>query len=183
MLVHLPRRILLLFFPGCLLLWICCASNRSQADVERRTVASGVTLTQEIISGNAPLIVNVLRVDLHAPGVSVACGQANDAITLKGVTLGRESLPSIASRHRAVAAINADFFPFTGDPLGLAVRDGELLSEPTPYRACIGFTQHDARIAVLTFAGTLNLQDGTVQSLNGVNRVPHKGDVIALTPS
>jgi len=115
----------------CLLLaGFVCPASAASADTITKQVAPGIVYTQEITTGASPLIVNILRIELSAPGVHVRCGQALDAITLRAPTLGRETIPSLARRSHAIAGVNADFFPFTGDPLGLAVRDSELLSEP-----------------------------------------------------
>ncbi len=168
----------------CLLLAVFIRpASVASADTITKQVAPGIVYTQEITTGAVPLILNILRIDLSAPGVHVRCGQALDAITLRGPTLGRETIPSIARRSHAVAGVNADFFPFTGDPLGLAVRDGELLSEPADYRACLGIGKSGVRMDVLVPIGTITAQDKSESTLLGINRLPHANDVVVLTPS
>ncbi|MCS6777867.1 MAG: phosphodiester glycosidase family protein [Chloroherpetonaceae bacterium] len=152
--------------------------------VTSRPVAQGVELTQEIITGDTPLMVHILRVRLNVPGVRVRTGQAFDSISLQGPGQGREGVHTLARRHGAVAAINADFFPFTGDPLGLAIRDGELLSEPTPHRVCFGLTSSgQVRMDVLSCVATLRLANGTGLPLAGINRLPAAGEITVLTPT
>jgi Phosphodiester glycosidase len=159
------------------------AGAGGQADTTIRTLAPGIVYTQEITTGSAPLVINVLRVDLRAPGVRVQTGQAQDVVSLNGPSKGRETVHNLAIRHNALAAINADFFPFTGDPLGLAVRDGELISEPSGYRACLGFTPSQILLNVLVPIGALVSGDGATLELSGINRVPHDGDTVILTPT
>jgi hypothetical protein len=159
-----------------------CAA-RSQPDTTTQALAPGITLTQEITAGDTPLIVNILRVDLKAPGVKVRCGQARDAITLEGPTRGREPVHSLAARQGALAAVNADFFPFTAGPVSLAIRDGELLREPLAYRACLGIGANGVVMDVLTPIGTLTPATGAPVPLDGINRYPHDGETVALTPS
>src|SRR5262249_38613618 len=132
----------------------CAARTETVTTSTTRMLAPGIVYTQEISTGDAPLIVNILRVDLKAPGVRVRCRQAQDAITLNGPTKGREQLHSLTNRSGAVAAVNADFFPFTGDPLGLAIRDGELLSEPMEYRVCLGIGAKGVQMDILSPVGT-----------------------------
>ncbi|HZP80605.1 MAG TPA: phosphodiester glycosidase family protein [Chthonomonadaceae bacterium] len=148
-----------------------------------RMVAPGIVYTQEITTGDAPQVLHILRVDLRAPGVKVRCGQAQDAVTLNGATKGRERIHSLAARNQALAAVNADFFPFTGDPLGLAIRDGELVSEPLGYRACLGLGPKGVVMDVLAPVGTLTLANGDPIPLDGINRFPNEGEIVALTPT
>lgn len=152
--------------------------------ITSRPVAQGVELIQEVTTGDTPLMVHILRVRLNTPGVRVRTGQAFDSISLQGPGQGREAVHTLARRHGAVAAINADFFPFTGDPLGLAIRDGELLSEPTPYRVCFGLTSSgQVRMDVLSCVATLRLANGTELPLAGINRLPAAGEITVLTPA
>jgi hypothetical protein len=164
-------------------LGFCTPKAQTQTSLTTRSVAPGVAFSQEITTGNAPLIVNILSVDLKASGVKVRCGQAMDSISLQGPTLGREQLHSLVMRSGAVAAINADFFPFTGDPLGLEIRDGELLSEPLEYRACLGLGPAGAKMDVLVPIGTLSIPGGSILPLDGINRIPQTEETIVLTPS
>lgn len=148
------------------------------------TIAPGILYTQEILSGKSPLIINVLRIDLKAAGVHVQTGQAHDVVSISGPYQGREAIHNIAARHHAIAAINADFFPFTGDPLGIAIRNGELISEPSGYRACLGITSNKKILLnVLTTIGSLTCVDGSKINIDGINRVPHDGSSILLTPT
>lgn len=151
--------------------------------VTTRTLANGVTYTQEIHSAPRPLIVNILRVDLKMSGVKVRSGQAWDTISLNGATRGRETVPSLAERSKALAAVNADYFPFTGDPLGIEIQDGALLSEPMEFRAAMGISKSGVLFDVLIPLGILALPDSQPLTLTGINRVPHDNDLVILTPS
>lgn len=114
--------------------------------VETREVtplADGVTLTR-IVRGRkyarprqiqtttrGPWRVNVLEID-----PTVAAGSLRSTY---GYDLARvEKVTAMAPAAGALAAVNASFFTFSadkrypGDPVGLGIYDGELLSEPTP---------------------------------------------------
>ncbi len=169
----------------CLFLTLICIllPHSIKADVNSRVVGRGVTFIQQIDTNPVPLIINILKIDLTTPGVKIRCGQARDMVTTFGPSNGREAVHSIALRNNAVAAINADFFPYTGDPLGLAIRDGELLSEPTEYRACLGIGPQGVLIDMLLFLGSCELADGFKIDIDGINRIPSPNEVTILAPS
>ncbi|MFI8205202.1 phosphodiester glycosidase family protein [Streptomyces sp. NPDC085937] len=91
----------------------------------------------------------------------------------------RETVSALADDAGAVAAVNAGFFVLDprsgapGDPAGVGVYDGRLLSEPVSGRP--GFVVQDngrrTRITRLTWEGKASAR-GTSLSLNGINRVP-----------
>lgn len=159
-----------------------------QADTTVKRLAPGITLTQEI-DKITPLVINVLTVDLDTPGVRVGVGVGQDHISGTDATHGREDVSRYARRHRVLAAVNADFFPYTGDPLGVGIKDGELFSEPYTGsakggpRVVLGVTPGGKGIVfdTLSFLGDLQAQDGQRAFVNGVNRVPTAGEIVAFT--
>ena len=155
------------------------------ADVIRHTLAPGVEFSQEIISPpEGPLVIIILRIDLKQPGVKIRSQLAGDTVIEDNATKGREPVGVLAERHKALAAVNGDFFPYTGDPLGIAIRDGELISEGLPHRAAMGITK-DGKLVFDTLAcvGTLTAADGMTWSIDGVNRGLNTDELILLTPT
>jgi hypothetical protein len=165
-----------------LFLW---AGGTAQADTTVKRLAPGVTLTQEI-DRKTPLIINVVSVDLTAPGVRLGVGIGRDKITGTDGAHGREDVSRLARRWGALAAVNADFFPYTGDPLGVGIRDGELFSEPF-----LGIRQGGPRVTLgvtpdgkgvlfdtLGFLGDLQASDGQRGFINGINRPITKNETI-----
>jgi exopolysaccharide biosynthesis protein len=159
------------------------------ADTNVKRLAPGVTLTQEI-DKTTPLVINVIDVDLRAPGVHLGVGVGQDRISGLDPTHGREDVSRYARRHHILAAVNADFFPFTGDPLGVGIKDGELFSEPYTGsakggpRVTVGVTPdgHGVVFDTLGFLGDLQTQDGQRTFVNGINRVVNTGEIVAYTP-
>ncbi len=148
-------------------------------------LARGVVLQQETIQTLAGTVVaNTLRVDLKDPTVHVRAALAQDVVLADDPTQGRETIGSLVARHHAVAGVNADYFPYTGDPLGLAVRDGELVSETMPFRAAIGI-KHDGTVLIDTLltVGSLTAPDGSTSPLDGINRPAGQNELILLTPT
>ncbi len=171
-----------------LLFLLSLSQGEARADTTVKRLAPGVTLTQEI-DKTTPLVINVLTVDLDAPGVHLGVGVGQDHISGTDATHGREDVSRYARRHHVLAAVNADFFPYTGDPLGVGIKDGELFSEPwTPTakigpRAALGIAPNGRTVSfdTLGFLGDLQAQDGQRAYLNGLNRVPNAGEIVAFT--
>jgi len=175
-------------FWAALLLILVGAAGRADTTVKR--LAPGVTLTQEI-DKQTPLIVNVLTVDLDAPGVRVGVGVGQDRVNGPDGGGGREEVSRQARRHGALAAVNADFFALpVGDPLGLGIRDGELFSEPWwgngrgGPRAALGVVDGGTRVVfdTLGFLGDLQAPDGQRARLAGIDRKVGAGEIVAFTP-
>jgi hypothetical protein len=82
----------------------------------------------------APRIVNALRVNLHTTAIHGYSQLAGGTVFEAGPTNGRDTLSQMVREDSAIAGINGDFFPFTGHPLGLMVREGELLTAPFQVR-------------------------------------------------
>ncbi|MGV9250128.1 phosphodiester glycosidase family protein [Streptomyces sp. NPDC003697] len=91
----------------------------------------------------------------------------------------RETTSELSNAAGATAAVNGGFFVLDpragapGDPAGVGVYDGELLSEPVNGRP--GLVLHgngrQTEVARFTWQGRLLGRDGSL-NLNGVNRVP-----------
>ena len=151
---------------------------------KRLTLSPGVEYTQEITrSQNGPLLVNILRINLQTPGARVETALGQDVVITDDPTHGRESLGSIATRHGALAAINGDFANFTGDPLNLAIRNGELVSETMPHRAAMGITaKGDVLFDTILTIGHLQVGDQAPVTLDGIDRYLSTGEIVILTP-
>jgi hypothetical protein len=99
-------------------------------------VAPGVELYRladpALLSPPGPVAVQLLRID---PGrVRFNLALAQDAV------LGLETVPDMARRSIAVAAVNAGFFLPTGEPAGLFKIDGELLSDIASHRGAVALS-------------------------------------------
>jgi hypothetical protein len=99
------------------------------------TVAPGVELYRvsdpALLSPPGVVAVELLRLD---PGrVDLRLVLAQDSV------LGLESVPDMAGRSGALAAINSGFFLPSGEPAGLLKIDGELVSDIVPHRGAVAF--------------------------------------------
>ena len=160
----------------------------AHADTTVKRLAPGVTLTQEIDRAT-PLIITVVSVDLDAPGVRIGVGIGQDKVNAPDATNGREDVSRLARRWGAVAAVNADFFPYTGDPLGIGIRDGELFSEPFPGihgsgpRVTLGVAADGTvRFDTLGFLGDLQSSDGARSYVSGIDRSTAPNEIVVYSP-
>ena len=133
------------------------------ASVVIKPVAPGISLTEEIDS-NPPEIIHELTVNPAVPGTHFESIPGQDTLTgpTGDIHNGRDEVRQIALRHGAVAAINGDYFPFTGDPLGAAVWNGNLYSEPYPGRCAMGIEADGKTVLfdILSFAGNCRRNKG-----------------------
>lgn len=147
-------------------------------DVER--IAEGVTLTtvrrgkDAGSSANGPWVIRALTID-----PTKADGQLDVAL---GSTLGQQLRTSeLTRRTDALAGINASFFsPGTsepGDPFGLTIADGAVLSEPSGFRSevtvLIDSERNTIRLASVKWSGVLrHLGNGETLEVQRVNSAP-----------
>src|SRR3989440_2223869 len=92
----------------------------------------------------------------------------------------RETTSALASASSALAAVNAGFFVLDpkagapGDPAGVGVYGGRLLSEAVNGRPAFAFSDsgRDAEVVRLSWAGSISDRRGNRLPLDGIDRVP-----------
>lgn len=147
------------------LLLVCTAP----AQIWEKPIAPGLTYRAEL-DLKVPRMVHALRFSPKVGGLEAKPELGQGKIYEDDPTKGRETITAMAVRTRAVAAINADFFPFTGDPLGLMVRDGELLSLPYPNRSAFAWGEGGGFQAVAEYTGMATPDLGLPFPIKGVNQ-------------
>ncbi|MDO8585807.1 MAG: phosphodiester glycosidase family protein [Armatimonadota bacterium] len=150
-----------------------------------KTLADGVTLTQ-IIQPDGPdaMVVNVLKLDTKNPNVKLEAALAGDTVLADDPTGGRETVSKLVARKGALAGVNADFFPYSGDPLGLAIVNGDLVSEPYAGRSVVGISRGGwVLFDKLTFSGRLTAANGACFKISGINRARGPNELICYSPS
>lgn len=133
-----------------------------------------MAIRQTSEDGNAtsgPFQISLLEIDLnqYTGKIKAALG--------KGTIFGKETTSGISKRNNAIAAVNAGFFAWDtivgvpGDPAGISIIDGNLLSEGVDGRAALIINKnnivsiaHNVRTSI-----KLSIQD-TVFTVNGLNR-------------
>lgn len=152
------------------------------------TLARGVTLTH-IVRGTTPAdpseynttdqgpwVVNQLTIDPHTARGRLRATYGKDLATTEPVS-------QLVASSRGLIGTNASFFTFTaskdypGDPVGLGVYDGKLLSEPTtdPAEQDVLF---NSRTGAMTFGHVrwsgkaVNKRTGAALTLDGIDHPP-----------
>ncbi|MCA1948218.1 MAG: phosphodiester glycosidase family protein [Armatimonadetes bacterium] len=161
---------------GCIAIALCPAQSWE------KLLAPGLTYRMEVQAA-PPRVIHALRFSLGTPVVRAEAELAQQKVYADDPAQGRETVSQLARRTGALAGVNADFFPFTGDVLGLMVRNGELISEPEPRRAVFGWGPSDAVFGYGRWTGTVRLPDGSAAPLAGLNRDCAGGELVLNFPA
>lgn len=141
---------------GALVLGLCSVSaGWAQSQVWEKLVAPGLTYRMEIDLA-LPRVIHALRYTPGVESVSARPETAKDKIMIvEDANKGRDLLSSTVKNKGAIAGINADFFPWTGDPVGAMVRHGELLSSPFVERAIFAWGSGYSYIGSMDLSGAI----------------------------
>ena len=148
-----------------------------------KTVRDGIEYAEyERVIDNLPVRMNLLRLDLTKVRLDVV--HAMDA------AIGTEKTSSIATRHGAIAAINAGFFRldtsiFAGDNVSNLQIDGKVLSESGINRIALFIvnspTQTSVNINHINLRGSAVVDKKPINEL-GINRERKENDLVVYTP-
>jgi hypothetical protein len=143
-----------------------------------------VELTQIVISAaepGGPELIHVLSVKPAEHGIRMEASLGGGTVEEPGG--GMEAVNHQVLRTGALAGINADFFPYTGDPLGLEIHNGELVSEPANGCGAFGLTIGGKTVfGRPVFEAEVTAEDGARVALNGLNRKQGDGELILFAP-
>ncbi len=173
---------------GTLFLLLCLGFAQDWRIADTQTIAPGV-FYQALQRSQPPTWVGVVRLPLPLPPQMMLT-------TALGGNQGfdRQPLSRIATfvqqrKGYVTAAINGDYFamtlsPYSGDPLGLHIQDGELVSLPWVNRsALVGLKDGQVLIARFQFEAFVRFPDGNLVKLDGLNQQPPKEGLCLFTPA
>jgi len=165
----------------CCVLAAAALSSAALATQTTRQLAPGISLFQDINTApGSQLIVSSVTIDPKTPGISVKAAIGKDTVYFDDPYKGRESIGTLTQRRGAFLGINADYFPWTGDPSGLCVVDGELVSEPVSRRAVVAIlADGSAAFDNPTFDAKLTLANNISRQIDGINRDRETNQVLA----
>lgn len=164
--------------------YLVLALLSAQAQTAIKPLGEGVVLKQYVQSFyNSPQIVNVLEVDLRHPAVRIDAEVGTGKVYRTDPTFGRETVSVTVQRLGALAGVNADYFPWTGDPLNLHIQGGELVSEPTSERSVFGITSDGVVLfGAPVWRGQVIAEGTEPIPLHGINRVAQQNECVLVTP-
>ncbi|WP_158598276.1 phosphodiester glycosidase family protein [Falsibacillus albus] len=146
--------------------------NLSQKGIEGTSVTfSGYDGTTE---STGPWDIHVLEINPKTFQGKIGSSLANDQIE------GKETVTSMVARKQAIAGTNGGYFVVgqedgtPGDPAGISVADGKLLSESVGNRTSL--ILHDNHAEISETKTMLSVQTSSHQShiIDGMNRTPGK---------
>lgn len=160
-------------------------SQRSLAEARARALNSaGVPARVDFVGDDGlptpgPWRLSVLEVDPRVfAGTCVS--------TLGRATATRERVSAMAADVDAVAGVNGGFFSidaaaaYRGDPTGVAVASGELLSEAIPGRTALVLDGCQAAVTQVTTAMSVTVA-GATRPVQGVNRPAGDDEIVVMT--
>ncbi len=164
------------------LLALIPAAGLAQVRSWEKLIAPGLTYRMEVDFAK-PLVIHAYRWSPKSPEVRAESGLAGPVIfgDQNGAVVGRETIPAMVNRTNALAGINADFFPWTGDPLGLMLRNGELVSGPWPKRSAAAWGPGGVAYGPAVFSGSASV-GGVKTALAGVNQESANNDLVLNMP-
>lgn len=154
-----------------------------------KPVAPGLSYREEV-DLQTPRMIHILR---FSPGgvTRATCELGGGVIYKANPTKGRGTVTEMVQRTGAVAGINGDFFPFTGDPLGLMLHEGRLISLPyftktTPPQSRAAFFWNDKASQFgnsFRFDGTVKIANREALILDGLNQEAAANQLCLETPT
>lgn len=157
------------------------ASAAAPTQVWEKSIALGLTYRMEL-DLTTPRMVHALRFSPKNGTFQATPELGQGTVYADDPTKGRETISEMAKRTKAIAAINADFFPFTGDPLGLMLKDGELLSLPNPKRAVFGWGPGGSASGIADFTVIMSPENAVPISLRSLNQECGMNDIALNFP-
>jgi hypothetical protein len=164
---------------------LCHASLQPAEAREERMIAPGVKCVT-LRRAEGPQVIRVIEIDRVAGYI-----RAMPAPAAEGAQ-ALAPLSAIAARVSteaayAVAAVNGDFFvmetgPTQGDPLGVAVIDGEVVSTPFPRSALVIDREGRASVRLLKLDAWVARADGSRHPLHAVNETRGAERMVLYTP-
>jgi exopolysaccharide biosynthesis protein len=124
---------------------------------------------------------HIVEVDVHDPAITLEASLSNDRVA------GLEMTSAQANRknregHRAVAAINADFWGSREAPIGLHIENGELMTDGTDARPTFGVKPgREVMLASVDVNTRVTRPDGVAFTARRVNQSRSSGDLVVYT--
>jgi len=129
---------------------------------------------KEIQYEGAPQVLHILELDLSNPGLEVFPVLSKDQI------FGFELLSDIDKRYEATATVNAGFNFAFGQPSGLVIQNGKLLSSSKGYGRILFIDGQKAWFSPPPFKVSLKTENFELP-VNSVNPYPHEEGILLYT--
>lgn len=146
---------------------LAAALCSAHAQTWEKVLAPGLTYRMEV-DVMTPRTIHALKWTPGTPETAARPELAGRIVYGSGNDKGRGTVSQMVAENSAIAGINGDFFPFTGDPLGLMIAANELKSRPFPKRGFLSWGPKGSFVGRAEFAGKLFVR-GLELAIEGFN--------------
>ncbi|WP_290662280.1 phosphodiester glycosidase family protein [Ignavibacterium sp.] len=147
-----------------------------QVNVQETQVADGV-VHKKIINTNDTLVINILKIDIKKPDISILAVKANELLNTKETTSQMVKRYKI-SGYDVIAAVNADFFESDGEVVSNMISNGQIVKavkfsdspfNPFTNSQIASDADDNLYIEQFVFSGNLILPNGNVEEISRIN--------------
>lgn len=132
-------------------------------------LAPGFTYRMEVDLAT-PRLIHAVRFTPQSAAVTARSEVGRLKVYSEDVAKSRQTISELVKVTGAIGGVNGDFFPWTGDPLGLMIRNGEIVSGPFPARSVFAWGKSGSASGVATISiGARNGSLGTF-AVDGINQ-------------
>ncbi len=151
------------------MVWVGLLAAHSHAQVWEKYLAPGLTYRMEV-DPDLPRTIHALRFNIHSDAVHAVPELGQGKVYNDDKTKGRATVSAMVKNFSAIAGVNASYFPYTGRPVGLMVRDGELISSPYKNRPEVGWGLNEpAKISLSGFSASFKAGGGDPVAIDTIN--------------
>ncbi len=162
------------------------ASIVTAQEITYSEIEAGLEYTH-ILKAEGPQSIHVLKVKLDRPGWKWTTGLGDGRIYGLATTQAIANASASTLQGRLLAAINGDFFAiargnYQGDPSGLQIMEGEILSAPTN-RGCVWFNEEgNPNLGLVESKLRVTWPDGSSETQIGLNERRGDNQAVLYTP-
>lgn len=156
-----------------------------QINVQETQITDGV-IHKKIINLSDTLVINILKVDIKKPDITVRSVKANELLGTKEKT-SEMFLRYKMSGFDVIAAINADFFEADGEVVSNMISNGEIVKavkfSDSPFNEFTNSqlavdSDDNLYIDQFVFSGNLILPNGISEEVHRINSKPDSNSII-----
>jgi hypothetical protein len=155
------------------------AAPSASAQVWEKRLADGFVYRMEL-DESLPRVIHAIKWSPRSEQIKAVAELAGGTVYESGPSAGRKTLSAMVKDAGALGGINADFFPWTGDPLGLMIRDGRLISTPFPNRPAFGWNMDRAVVGNPTIEINAVVNNLTIK-MNSINTTVLQDEIGVFT--
>ncbi len=152
-----------------------------------KLIVPGLSYRMELDDAG-PKVIHAFRYSIGSDFIRLGTEIAKGKVFSENPRRGCETLQTLVKNNGAIGGINGDFFPFLGMsvPLGLMIRNGEIMRSPYPSRSFFGWGSLRSEMSQMGWSAKLSFFHATsgeeeTISLSGLNQECGQNSVVLNT--